>query len=282
MPVVGHANRRLSWRHFLADTDVTTRAGAGRSRLIPRHAAGARIGTAGWAIPAASRDGFPAAGTGLERYAARFNAAEINSSFHRPHRPATYERWAACVPADFAFAVKLPKAITHGARLIATADLLAGFAAEVAGLGGKLGVILVQLPPSLALDPSAAGQFFEQLRNAIPAADIACEPRHVSWFTAEANALLAGLQVARVAADPALVPIAGQPGGWAGLCYRRLHGSPTIYRSSYDARVLEAIAGDMAKRPAGVRDWCIFDNTASGAALANALDLQALVAAVAR
>lgn len=197
VPVVGHANRRRSWRHFLADTDVTTRAGAGRSPLTPRHAAGARIGTAGWAIPAASRDGFPAAGTGLERYAARFNAAEINSSFHRPHRPATYERWAACVPADFAFAVKLPKAITHGARLIATPDLLAGFAAEVGGLGGKLGVILVQLPPSLALDPSAAGQFFEQLRNAIPAADIACEPRHVSWFTAEANALLAGLQVAR-------------------------------------------------------------------------------------
>lgn len=241
--------------------------------------AGARIGTAGWAIPTASRDGFPAAGAGLERYAARLNAAEINSSFHRPHRPATYERWAAAVPADFSFAVKLPKAITHGARLVAAEEQLAGFAAEVAGLGGTLGVILVQLPPSLALDAAVADKFFDQLRSTIPAADIACEPRHVSWFTTAANALLADLQVARVAADPALLPIAGWPGGWAGLRYRRLHGSPTIYRSSYDAPVLEAIADDMAKRPAGARDWCIFDNTASGAALANALSLQAMAAA---
>ena len=243
-----------------------------------RGAVGMRIGTAGWSIPAAVRDGFPAAGTGLERYAARLNAAEINSSFYRPHRPATYERWAATVPADFAFAVKLPKAVTHVARLVAANDMLAGFAAEVAGLGGKLGVILVQLPPSLAFDAAIATPFFRQLGKALPQADIACEPRHASWFTADANALLASLRVARVAADPAIVPVAGQPGGWPGLRYRRLHGSPTIYRSSYDARALETIAAEVAPAPAGTRDWCVFDNTASGAAIANALTLQAMVA----
>ncbi|MDB5673083.1 MAG: hypothetical protein JWM65_65 [Sphingomonas bacterium] len=241
-----------------------------------RDAVGKRIGTAGWSIPAASRDQFPAPGTGLERYAARLGAAEINSSFYRPHRPETYQRWAAAVPADFSFAVKLPKAITHVARLAAAEDLLAGFAAEVAGLGGKLGVILVQLPPSLALDVAVVRQFFRQLDKTIPQADIACEPRHASWFTAEANDLLAGLHVARVAADPAILPIAGEPGGWPGLRYRRFHGSPTLYRSSYDAPALEAIAADMAR--AGTRDWCIFDNTASGAAIANALTLQAMVA----
>jgi len=242
-----------------------------------RDAAGARIGTAGWSIPAASRDAFPAAGTGLERYAARLNAAEINSSFYGPHRPQTYERWAAAVPAGFAFAVKLPKAITHVARLAAAEDLLAGFAAEVAGLGDKLGVILVQLPPSLAVDAAVAGPFFRQLSNVVPQAGIACEPRHASWFTAEANDLLAGLHVARVAADPAILPVASEPGGWSGLRYYRLHGSPTIYRSSYEAQALETIAADMAQ--VGARDWCIFDNTASGAAIANALSLQAMVAA---
>jgi len=237
----------------------------------------ARIGTAGWSIPAASRDVFPAGGTGLERYAAMLNAAEINSSFYRPHRPETYQRWAAAVPPDFAFAVKLPKAITHVARLAATEDMLAAFAAEVAGLGDKLGVILVQLPPSLVLDAAIAGHFFRQLGDVIPIAHIACEPRHASWFTAAANDLLAGLHVARVAADPAILPVAGQPGGWPGLRYYRLHGSPRIYRSSYDDRALAAIAADLAPEPDGAPGWCIFDNTASGAAIANALALRAMV-----
>jgi uncharacterized protein YecE (DUF72 family) len=172
-------------------------------------AAGPRIATTGWSIPAAVRDSFPVAGTGLERYAARCNAAEINSSFYRPHRRETWERWAAAVPDDFAFAVKLPKTITHTARLVAADDLLTAFAREVAGLGGKLGVILVQLPPSLALDTAVARAFFKRLADAIPAADVACEPRHASWFTTEADDLLAGLKVARVAADPAILPVAG-------------------------------------------------------------------------
>jgi uncharacterized protein YecE (DUF72 family) len=72
-----------------------------------------RIGTAAWSIPKKHAAPFPTAGSHLERYAAVFNAAEINSSFYRPHRAATYERWAASVPDDFRFAVKVPKAITH-------------------------------------------------------------------------------------------------------------------------------------------------------------------------
>jgi uncharacterized protein YecE (DUF72 family) len=61
-----------------------------------------RIGTAGWSIPKRHADVFPAAGSHLERYAARLAAVEINSSFYRPHRPATYARWAAAVPDGFA------------------------------------------------------------------------------------------------------------------------------------------------------------------------------------
>ncbi len=60
---------------------------------------------------------FPVHGSHLERYAAALNAVEINSSFYRPHRLATYERWAASVPEEFQFAVKIPKAITHEQRL---------------------------------------------------------------------------------------------------------------------------------------------------------------------
>ena len=65
-----------------------------------------------WSIPKAYGVPFPPSGSHLERYGAVFNAVEINSSFYRPHRTATYERWAASVPEDFRFAVKVPKSAT--------------------------------------------------------------------------------------------------------------------------------------------------------------------------
>ena len=99
-----------------------------------------RIGCAGWSLPRAESSRFAAAGSHLERYASRFDAVEINSSFHRPHRPATYARWSASVPPAFRFSVKLPKAITHVLRLQDAGDPLATFLSEVAGLGEKLGV----------------------------------------------------------------------------------------------------------------------------------------------
>ena len=76
-----------------------------------------RTGTAAWSIPKEHAAPFPVAGSHLERYGAVLNAVEINSSFYRPHRTTTYERWAASVPEDFRFAVKVPKAITHEHRL---------------------------------------------------------------------------------------------------------------------------------------------------------------------
>jgi uncharacterized protein YecE (DUF72 family) len=91
-------------------------------------------------------------GSHLERYARRLNVAEINSSFYRPHQRKTYERWAQSTPAGFRFSVKVQKAMTHEQGLAGCGALLDGFAAEVAGLGGKLGVLLVQLPPKLAIE----------------------------------------------------------------------------------------------------------------------------------
>ena len=236
-----------------------------------------RIGTAGWSIPLRDAEQFPADGTSLQRYAARFACAEINSSFHRPHRPSTYERWAAAVPEDFRFSAKLAKTITHKQRLVDADDLVAGFLAEVAGLGSKLAVILVQLPPSLAFDAEVAARFLDRLCGSTGAA-IACEPRHPSWFEDQADGLLAERQVARVAADPAKVPAASAPGGWRGFAYYRLHGSPVPYRSSYEPERLQAYADGMAADLEQGRDvWCIFDNTASSAATGNALDLKTLL-----
>jgi uncharacterized protein YecE (DUF72 family) len=235
-----------------------------------------RIGCTGWAIPASSADAFPATGSHLARYAARFAAVEISSSFHRHHRPDTYARWAATVPPGFRFAVKLPRAITHDAHL-GTDGLpaLDRFLAEVARLGDRLGPLLVQLPPGLSFDAARATAFFVALAARTPAA-IACEPRHPSWFTGAGDALLAELRVARVAADPAIVPAAGLPGGWVGLAYHRLHGSPAVYRSPYPDAALAALATAL-RREADAPVWCFFDNSATGAAPRDALALAALL-----
>jgi len=228
------------------------------------------VGTAGWAIPRAASVRCESQGTHLERYARVFRCTEINSSFYRPHSAATYARWAASTPPGFRFAVKLPKEITHIRTLRRSRAPLERFLDESAGLGAKRGPLLVQLPPSLAFDARVIGRFFTLLRS-LYAGPVVCEPRHPSWF-GKAEVLLASIDVARVAADPPRMPIGREPGGWPGLAYYRLHGSPRTYWSAYDDQALDAIAAAMTGRSR--ESWCIFDNTASGAALENAWSLQ--------
>lgn len=233
-----------------------------------------RIGTAGWNIPRASAQEFPETGSGLQRYATRFRAAEINVTFYRLPRPQTLSRWTAEVPDGFSFAVKVPKAITHERRLVGTAELLEAFLSGIRHLGAKLGPLLIQLPPSLAYDTSASG-FFGLLR-ARHEGPVVCEPRHVSWFGDEPSALMLEHRISRVAADPARHPEGEVPGGWPGLVYFRLHGSPRMYFSAYGTSRLTALAQQLLSSGAP-EVWCIFDNTASGAALQDALELAAWV-----
>ncbi len=232
-----------------------------------------RLGVAGWNVRREHAHSFSEIGSHLERYATRFNSVEINSCFYRPHRLATYQRWAATVPEDFRFAVKLPKVITHECRFVDVVAPLERFLGEVAGLGAKLGPVLVQLPPSFAFDELLARGFLDELRRRYDG-DVVLEPRHETWFNTGVEPLLIDYRIARVAADPARVPAAGEPGGYDRLMYLRLHGSPRIYYSSYDAAYLDALAARIESDLAADRTvWCIFDNTAAGAAAGNALGL---------
>ncbi|CAN5322867.1 DUF72 domain-containing protein [soil metagenome] len=247
-------------------------------------AADVRIGTAGWSIPRAVAEGFPGDGSHLTRYARVLNCAEINTSFYRPHKPEVYARWAAQTPPGFRFAVKLPRAITHDLRLRASRAPLERFMAEVSGLGDRLGVLLVQLPPSLIFEARPVRTFFSLLASMFNGA-VVCEPRHATWFEPGADRLLVKMQVGRVAADPAKWPVAAAPGGWLGpngdgvgaVVYHRWHGSPRVYFSPYDDDWLQARADELSSWPAGTDRWCIFDNTASGAAASDALKLRALL-----
>ena len=203
----------------------------------------------------------------------RLNAVEINSSIYRPHQRKTYERWAESTPEAFRFSVKMARTITHNARLKNCDAMLDRFIAEVTGLGEKLGVLLVQLPPKLSFDEQIAGRFFQSLQARI-ATPVALEPRNASWFAPGMDGWLAEHRVARVAADPARVDGAEAPGGWNGLVYYRWHGSPKIYYSNYDDTALAALRLRLDKSvERGAQAWCIFDNTASAAAFGNALTL---------
>jgi len=237
-----------------------------------------RVGTAGWQIPRGSTHRAGSVGSHLERYSHVFRSVEINSSFYRSHAFGTYARWAASTPPGFQFALKVPRTITHEQRLVRPRSLLKQFLDESRGLGSKRGPLLVQLPPSLAFEPRVAMRFFRCLREE-HAGPVVCEPRHASWFSPAANDLLKRYRVGRVAADPAPVAGADEPGGLSDLVYFRLHGSPRTYWSRYAAEYLAALTQKLRSQPPGARAWVVFDNTAAGAAFDNAFDLMAMLPA---
>ncbi len=242
-----------------------------------KHSGTVRIGTAGWSLASRYKPDFPDSGSHLERYAAVFDAAEINTSFYRPHKPSTYEKWTAATPEGFRFAVKAPKAITH-AKDVDTSQDLARFMQEIAGLGSKLGPILIQLPPNRKFLEADATRLLSGFRHA-HAGGLVLEPRHPTWFEDDAEELLVSLRIARVAADPPRAVGADAPGGWQKLVYFRLHGSPEIYRTSYGAERLRPIAASLhSASRTGADVWCMFDNTASSAATADALRLKLMMA----
>ena len=177
------------------------------------------------------------------------------------------------MPRGFRFSVKLRRTVTHEHRLVGARRLVEAFLEEVAPLGEKMGCLLVQLAPSLEMNRRTARSFFVMVRRRYEG-PIAFEPRHASWFASEVDGMLEDMQVSRVAADPPRAAGAIAPGGWQGMAYFRLHGSPRMYFSPYEASFLDGIARQTrALTRAGVPCWCIFDNTGSGAAAANALDL---------
>ena len=241
-----------------------------------------RIGCAGWSILSRHAAFFPAEGSHLQRYAAVFDAVEVNSSFYRPHRAATWAAWGAAVPAAFRFAVKMPRDFSHHARLHVTARALRDFIDPVRELGPRLGPLLLQLPGSLPFEPTVALRFLDRLRRAHAGA-VVVEPRHASWFAAPVAKALRERGIARVAADPARTPRAAVPGGNDRLEYARLHGAPRMYYDEYPAAALARLVRRALRPDHRVRErWLMFDNTAHGHAITDALVTQRALRALAR
>lgn len=250
-----------------------------------------RVGISGWRYAGWRGSFYP---TGLVQarelaYAAeRVSSIEINGSFYALQRPDSYRRWRSETPADFTFAVKGGRFITHLKKLAGVESALANFfASGVLGLGPKLGPFLWQLPPNLGFDHTRLADFFTLLprtggelaqlasqhdqkvptdRALTTAEDDrqpirhAVEVRHESFRSTNFYDLLRCHQIALVVADTA--------GKWpyleestADFHYVRLHGDAELYASGYGDEALDRWAAKVRSwSSAGEDVFVYFDN----------------------
>jgi uncharacterized protein YecE (DUF72 family) len=231
-----------------------------------------RVGTVGWVIDRAVARHFPRDGNDLKRYARTLNCVEIDSTYYRSPRPITWNRWAATVRKGFRFSVRVPRIFTHQAQLAGDPAPLRDFIAGATLLGEKLGPLVFQVGRYLPFDPHDATTFFTALRESYPGL-VAFEPLHPTWFTPEASELMRSFQIARVIVDPAKVPEAANPGGWEGLAYYHLRGTPRTHYSTYPYEFLSDLATSIADRHPEGESWVIFDHVSPAAAARNAITL---------
>ena len=232
------------------------------------------IGTAHWSIPRAVAAAFPGAGSQLERYAAQLNGVEINSSFYNHHQPKTFARWAESVPASFQFALKLHQEITHENELKVSNPRLREVIQPYLELGKKFGVLLIQLPKSQALNLKRLEKLLDQIQKFTPV-KIALEARNPSFDDAGLLSVLKAHRTSQVVADPQAILVPASHASAGGFQYFRLHGSPAMYKSSYEECSLKSYATAILQSK--YESWCMFDNTTFGHATANALQLQQLI-----
>lgn len=208
----------------------------------------------------------------FEYYAQHFNTLEINNTFYKFPEQKLFDNWYDKALPDFSFSVKVPQIITHHQKFRETEKLLQDFYSIAReGLKEKLGPILFQLPPSLKYDEgflqNILGQMDVRYKNVI-------EFRHISWWRKEVFTAMQNTQVVFCGVSyPGLIneAVTNLP-----LSYYRFHGVPKLYYSPYDESFLQRIAEQIAGS-AVTEAYIYFNNTASGAAIENAKNLQYLV-----
>jgi uncharacterized protein YecE (DUF72 family) len=235
------------------------------------------IGTSGW-VYAGWRQHLYAdtpAKKWLQVASRAFDALEINGSFYTQIKPETYARWYSETPADFRFALKGHRFVTHYKRLEDCEDSIIRLRDQVRPLREKLAAVVWQLPSNFTANLERLEDFMRALR-AWPTVRHALELRHRSWFTKECARALRAANVAVCMGDAPDFPM------WrevtTDLVYVRLHGHTRKYASRYSEQSLRMWAGDAKRWLAEGRDVHVyFDNDAEGHAVRNALRFQELV-----
>lgn len=234
-----------------------------------------RIGTSGWSYNhwagVLYPPGLPAARR-LARYAEVFDTVELNASFYRWPRDATFEGWRDQLPPGFTMSVKAHRGLTHYRRLASPEPWIERFERCWDLLGDHHGVLLVQLHPEQRRDDACLDAFL----RAVPASiRVAVELRHPSWNDPAVYALLESRRAAYVVMSGAGLPCI--PRATTDLVYVRMHGPDphALYAGSYPQRDLLWWAGLVAEWAGDGRDvWLYFNNDLGGHAVRNALSLR--------
>lgn len=211
----------------------------------------------------------------LDHYLRHFRTAELNASYYRWPKPASFARWRTRLPDDFVLAVKAPRGLTHAKRLYAPERWIARIVDGLAALGDRCGPLLVQLPPSLAVDLPRLGYFLAQLPAGLATA---FEFRHASWHRPAVFDLLARHGAAYCVMSGAGLPCVLQ--ATARFVYVRLHGPDPhhLYAGSYSDDDLRWWAARIHEWDAMGRDvFVYFNNDGYGHAVRNAATLRHLV-----
>jgi uncharacterized protein YecE (DUF72 family) len=211
----------------------------------------------------------------LEYYATQFATVENNGTFYRLASRDTFASWRDRVTGDFVMTVKASRYLTHVRRLRDPAGPVTRLLEAAAGLGDRLGPVLLQLPPDLRAAPLLLA---ECLRQFPPAVRIAVEPRHESWWTDEVKDVLADRNAALCWADrtgAALGPL-WRTADWG---YLRLHEGEGASWPRYSSAALDAWAHRIVATWAADDDVYVYFNNDQAAAAPG--DAAALAAALA-
>jgi uncharacterized protein YecE (DUF72 family) len=237
------------------------------------------IGTSGWSYAhwtgVLYPEGLPAERR-LDYYLAAFRTAELNASYYRWPSDAAFEHWRRRLPADFLLSVKAPGGLTHSSRLFGPEPWLARITRGLRRLGRRLGVLLVQLPPSMALDQPRLAHFLQCLP---PGVRVAFEFRHASWHQDSIFDLLARYGAAYCVMSGAKLPCILR--ATAPFVYVRLHGPDHrhLYAGSYADDDLRWWAARIKEWEETGRDvFVYFNNDGEGNAVRNGLALRQFVA----
>jgi uncharacterized protein YecE (DUF72 family) len=233
------------------------------------------IGTSGWQYKDWRGAFYPAKlpqRLWLEHYAERFAVVEVNNAFYRLPERSTFQQWRERTPADFVFAVKMSRYLTHVKRLKEPAEPVARFLGRADALGDKLGPVLLQLPPTLKADLAALEETLKQFPRDVR---VAVEPRHESWFSTEVRDLLGHYGAALSWADRQGRPLSPL---WetADFGYLRLHEGRARPWPNYGRASLASWIDRVAGSREGVQErFVFFNNDPGGAAIANAATMAA-------
>ena len=206
----------------------------------------------------------------FEHYSAEFDTVEINASFYRLPRPETFDSWREKAPADFRYAVKVNRFVTHMKKLLDCDAETAEFIGLARRLGPALGPLLYQLPPSLKRNDGRLEAFLATLPKDL---EHVVEFRSRDWYDEQVLELLDTHGVGFVTHD--LIGLESPRWASGRTAYVRFHGTGGKYRGRYsDRQIRDWAAWLLHQHEAGRSVWAYFNNDIGGDAIQDAKALR--------